>query len=89
MKDKDILLKLRRKFTKDEVVNAIRLELKNTQFTLGVLKSEYAELEHKYTELKNINKDLMNSRGIISFDYTNQSPNIAELQVEQFKQIPK
>ena len=54
-----ILLKLKRRFSKDETVSMLNAEiarleseLKDTRIEVGILKSEVAEWEHKYSELK-------------------------------------
>lgn len=48
MNDKEILLKINRKFSEVEAVRAVNEENKKLQYEIGVLKSDVAFLEHKY-----------------------------------------
>lgn len=47
MEDDKILLRIKRKYTKDEEVGLLVAKLKSTELEVGMLKSENAELEYK------------------------------------------
>lgn len=66
--EKEILLKLKRKYSKNEEINLLVKKLKDVEFENGVLKSELAELKYisngkeikaeRLKQLENENKNL-------------------------------
>ena len=52
--DIDILLKLRRAYSKDEVVASINQQLKEKEFEVGMLKSTISELEYEIEKLTKV-----------------------------------
>lgn len=55
MPEKEVLLKLRRKYSKDEIVSAINKSLSQSEVEIGQLKSEIDYLTSENAKLKDLN----------------------------------
>ena len=55
----NVLIKLRRRYRKDEVVKALDNKLKECDFNKGVLQSENDELKHNLEQLQKENNTLL------------------------------
>jgi len=53
MSEEEVLLRLRRKYSKDEIVALISKRLSEVEFENGELKSEVEELKHEANVIKN------------------------------------
>jgi hypothetical protein len=53
--EREVLLQVKRVYTKDEIINELNRQLKESNFKIGVLESQVAELEDELKILKKPN----------------------------------
>jgi cell shape-determining protein MreC len=71
----NVLIKLRREYSKDELVSALSKKLSEAEIENGKLKSYIQELEDKIESRTKLKKENIRLHKLISHEQTNQTQN--------------
>jgi cell shape-determining protein MreC len=71
----NVLIKLRREYSKDELVSALSKKLSEAEIENGKLKSYIQELEGKIESRTKLKKENIRLHKLISHEQTNQTQN--------------
>jgi predicted RNase H-like nuclease (RuvC/YqgF family) len=86
MKDSEILLAIRRKYSKDEAVEAYKKEISDLNIQIGILKSDLAEKDDIIDNLKKNMDEEIAKKVAKKTTKNNNYMRILESQIYQLKQ---